>query len=97
MRTELKITGYCNLILDMNEQELLVVLDSFKQENYNVTLFVSDKNIEPMDMPRLVVEIKQIETALVKIEEWSDPALRNPVIQHPTIQPPEKKLLPQKS
>ena len=57
-KAELKIAGYCNHILDMNEDELVEVLDSFKQGNYNVKLFVSDKKVERMDMPRLVLEIK---------------------------------------
>ena len=42
--TELKIAGYCNPILEMEEEELVAVLDSFKADDYNVTLFVSDKN-----------------------------------------------------
>ena len=54
-RTEFKIAGFCDPILDMNEEELVAVLDSFQQGNYNVTLFVSDKNVEPMDMLRQVV------------------------------------------
>ena len=57
-KAELKIAGYCNSILDMNEDELADVLDFFKQRLYNVTLFVSDKKVEVMDMPRLVLEIK---------------------------------------
>ena len=71
----------------MNEDEMVVVLDSFKDENYNVTLFVSDINVEVMDMPRLVAEIRKAGKALVKIEEWSDPAIRNPVIRQPDIHP----------
>ena len=57
-KAELKIAGYCNSILDMNEDKLADVLDFFKQRLYNVTLFVSDKKVEVMDMPRLVLEIK---------------------------------------
>ena len=41
---ELKIAVYCNPILEMEEEELVAVLDSFKADDYNVTLFVSDKN-----------------------------------------------------
>ena len=37
-KTELKIAGYCNPVLDMNEDELVVAPDSFKNGNYNVTL-----------------------------------------------------------
>ena len=62
---ELKIAGYCNPLLEMDEEELVVVLNSFKAGNYNVTLFVSDKNVEVMDMSRLVAEIRQVEGALI--------------------------------
>ena len=49
-----------------------------------------------MDMPRLVLEIKQVEKALVTIEEWSDPTLRNTIIQQPNIQPQRRNSSPRR-
>ena len=49
-----------------------------------------------MDMPRLVLEIKQVEKALVTIEELSDQTLRNTVIQQPNIQPQRRNSSPRR-
>ena len=62
-----------------------------------MTLFVSDKNVEVMHIPRLVAEIRQVTGALIKTEEWSDPATRNPVIQQPTIQPQRRNSSPRRA
>ena len=80
----------------MKEDELVQVLDSFKEGNYSITLFVSDKKVDITDMPRLVLEIKQIEQAIVTNEEWADPTLRNTAIQQPNIQPQRRNSSPRR-
>ena len=84
---DLKIAGYCNPILNMEKDELVNVLNSFIAGEYKMTVFVSDKEVEVIDMPTLVLEIGQIEQGLIKIEEWYDPVTRTLTIQQHNLQP----------
>ena len=68
----MRIAGYTTPVMRITENDLVMVLDSFKGKEYKVVLFMSHKKIEIGYMPLLVAEIKQIGEAIEKIESWTD-------------------------
>ena len=92
----LKLAGYSGLIKPLDEEELLRMLPTFKTDKCEVTLFSSKKKVEVDDMPGLVGAIMKIEGALLKIDEWTDPETREPVVPPPAPYRPRKDLLPPK-
>ena len=48
-------------------------------------MFMNQRKVEIIEMPLLVAEIKQIEEALEKIENWTDPVARKPAVPQPVI------------
>ena len=51
----------------VNEDDLVTIFGSFKENEFKVVLFMNDKKVEIIDMPLLVAEIKKIEGASEKI------------------------------
>ena len=78
MLVELKIADYTGPIFKIDENDLVMVLESFKQNEFKVVLFMNDRKLEITDMPLLVAEINQIEGVLEKIEYWTDYEARQP-------------------
>ena len=81
-----KLAGYSGLIKPLNEDELFQMLPTFKTDKTEVTLFSSNKKIEVDDMPGLVGAIMKIEGALLNIDEWTDPDIREPVVTQPVVE-----------
>ena len=96
-QVELKIAGYTGPVIKINEDDLVTVLGSFKESEFKVFLFLNDKKVEIMDMPLLVAEIKKIEGALEKIEDWTDPVARHETIPQPVIQPHRRQYPPRRN
>ena len=84
----LKLAGYSGVIKHIDEQELLIVLSSYKTDRLDVTIFSAKKKVDFDDMPGMVSNIERIEQALLKIEEWTDPLAREPLApQLPPVRP----------
>ena len=83
--TELRIAGYTTPVMQITENDLVAVLDSFKENEFKIVLFMNQRRVEIVNMPLLVAEIKQIEGALEKIENWMEPVPRRPAVQQPVI------------
>ena len=92
---ELKIAGYTGPVIQINEDDL--VLKSFKENEFNVVLFLNQKKVEIVDMPLLVAEIKQIEGALKKLKNWTYPVARKPTVPQPVIQPIRRQSPPRRN
>ena len=71
--------------MQMTEDNLLMMLNSFKGNEYKIILYTSKKRVEIVDMPLLVAEIKQIGEAIRKIAQWTEPAPRRPIVPQPVI------------
>ena len=79
----LKLAGYSGLIKPLNEDELYTMLPTFKTDTTEVTLFSTNKKIDIDDMPAMVKAIMNIEGAILKVDEWTDPDIREPVVPQP--------------
>ena len=61
---------------------------SFETERLDNTIFSSKKRVDIDDMPRIVSNIGKLEGALLKIDEWTNPLVREPLIpQPPPVRP----------
>ena len=76
----LKLAGHSGFIKPLNENDLYTMLPTFKTDKTEVTLFSTNKKIEIDDMPDMVKAIMKIEDALLKVDEWTDPDIRDPVV-----------------
>ena len=94
--TLLKLAGYSGLVKPLNEDELFQVLSTFKTHKTEVTLFSANKKIDIDDMPDMVKTIMKIEVALLKVDVWTDPDIREPVVPQPVPYRPRKDPLPPK-
>ena len=72
----LKLAGYSGFIKPLNEDELYTMLPTFKTDKTEVTLFSTNKKIDIDDMPAMVKAIMNIEGALLKVDELTDPDIR---------------------
>ena len=86
----LKLAGYSGLIKPLKEDELFTMLPTFKTDKCEVTLFSSKKKVEVDDMPGLVGAIEKIEGSLLKIDEWTNPDTREPIVPPPAPYRPRK-------
>ena len=75
----LKLAGYTGAVMHLDEKELITVLSSFKTDKLDVTIFSAKKRVEIDDIPGIAANIDNIEQALLKIEEWTDPQTREPL------------------
>ena len=82
---ELKVAGYTTPVMPMTENNLLMMLNSFKNGTYNIILYTANRKVEIVDIPLLVAEIKQIGGAIEKIANWTEPVPRRPVVPQPVI------------
>ena len=76
----LKLAGYPGIIKHIDEQELFNVLSTYKTDRLDTTIFSAKKRVDIDDMPGIVSNIEKIEEALLKIEEWTNPLVREPLI-----------------
>ena len=81
----MRIAGYTKPVMQITENDLVAVLNSFKGNEYKVVLFMTQKKLEMVDMPLLVAEIKQIGGAIEKNENWMEPVPRRPAVPQPMI------------
>ena len=59
-----------------------------KQIDLIILYFSSKKRVDIDDMPRIVSNIGKLEGALLKIDEWTNPLVREPLIpQPPPVRP----------
>ena len=52
---------------------------------------MNQRKVEIIEMPLLVAEIKQIEGALEKIQNWTNPVARKPAVPQPVIDPNNRR------
>ena len=95
--TELRITGNTTPVMQITENDLVTVLDSFRENEFKVVLFMNQRKVEIVDMPLLVAEIKQIEGALEKIENWMDSVPRRPAVPQPVLHPNRRQSPPRRN
>ena len=50
----LKIAGYTGPVMQINENDLATVLNTFKENEFKVVLFMNQKKVAIVDMPLLV-------------------------------------------
>ena len=79
----LKLAGYPGTVKPIEEQELFNVLSTFKTDRCDVTIFSARKRVDIDDMPGIVSNIERIEGALLKIDEWTNPQIREPLVPQP--------------
>ena len=94
---ELRIAGYTTPVMQITENDLVTVLNSFKGNEYKVVLFMNQKRVEIVDMPLLVAEIEQIGGAIDKIENWTEPVPRRPAVPQPVIHPKRRQSPPRRN
>ena len=83
--------------MQITENYLVTVMDSFKENEFKIVLFMNQIRVEIVYMPLLVGEIKQIEAALEKIENWTEPVPRRPALPQPVIHPNRRQSPPRKN
>ena len=69
-------------------------MPTFKTDKCEVTLFSAKKKVDIDDMPALVGAIEKIEGALLKVDEWTNPDTREPIVPQPIPYRPRKDPIP---
>ena len=70
------------------------MLPTFKTDKTEVTLFSTKKKVDIDDMPDMVKSIMNIEEALLQVDKWTDPDIREPVVPQPAPYRPRRDPLP---
>ena len=85
----LKVAGYTVNIGLLDEDKLVAMMDSLKENDGKVTLFQSKHKVKITDMPKLLLMIKEIGNNIETIESWTNPATRQPLAPQPAPQQPD--------
>ena len=85
----LKVAGYTVNIGLLDEDKLVAMMDSLKENDGKVTLFQSKHKVKITDMPKLLVMMKGIGNNIETIESWTNPATRQPLAPQPAPQQPD--------
>ena len=84
----LKLARYPGMIKHIYEQELFNILSTYKTDRLDNTIFSAKKKVDINDMPGIVSNIEKIEEVVLKIDEWTNPLVREPLIsQLPPVRP----------
>ena len=58
-------------------------MSTYKTDRCDNTIFSAKKRVDIDDMPGIVSNIERIEGALLKIDEWTNPQKREPLVPQP--------------
>ena len=79
MGKNLRISGYTANIVNITEDNLVHMMDSLKEKDGKVTLFMTKDKVQITDMPKLLQMIKEIGNNIEGVEGWTDPGGRRPL------------------
>ena len=65
----MKLAGYNNPMQDLNEDNLIILLNSFSEGSYHLFLLIQDSRVAARDMPKLFKMMKEVKGTLKKIAE----------------------------
>ena len=97
----LKIAGYTANIAFITEDNLVQMMESLKNKDGKVTLFMTKGRVQITDMPKLLQMIKEIGNNIEVVEGWKDPGGRRPLAPQPAANarrpsPPGRQEAPSK-